>query len=110
MAKVDNFELDEKNRLVLVSANPKIYPLPVIFSASYMMLDQAFVVVDGNPEVEIVVSLRPKKGQSLEQLARDFNNQLLNYAVNACESKKTALLRDQIIKQAFAGHTRADQK
>jgi len=108
MPTIDNFETDEKNNLVLISVNPQIYPLPVVFSASYMMLDQAFVVVDGNPETEIVVSLRPKADQNLEQLAQTFNSQLLNYAVNANESSKTALLRDQLIKQAFAGHTKTD--
>ncbi len=108
MPTIDNFEIDQKNNLVLISVNPKIYPLPVVFSASYMMLDQAFVVVDGNPKTEIVVSLRPKAGQNLEAIARNFNSQLLNYAVNASESSKTALLRDQLIKQAFAGHTKTD--
>ena len=108
MAKADNFEIDQKNNLVLVSVNPRFFPLPVIFSASYLMMDQAFVVIDGDRERQVVVSLRPRNRESLEQLARSFNDELLNYAVNSSESKKTERLRDEIIKQAFSGHSKGD--
>lgn len=110
MPAIDNFEIDKKENLALVSVNPKIYPLNVVFSASYLMMDRAFVVIDGNPETEIVVSLRPRNNEKPEGLARQFNDELLNYAVNDCESRKTATLRDEIIKQAFAGHSKSDQK
>ena len=108
MTAIDNFEVNKKQNTVLVSVNPKVYPLNVIFSASYLMMDQAFVVVDGNPETEIVVSLRPRAKQELEVIARNFNDQLLNYAVNDAESKKTEKLRDALIKDAFAGHLQRD--
>jgi len=110
MPAIDNFEIDEKNKLALVSLNPKIFPLPVIFSASYLLMDKAFVVIDGDPERQIVVSLRPRGKESPEQIARLFNDELLNYAVNSNESKKTEKLRDEIIKQAFAGNSKADSK
>ena len=105
MEKEDNFELDKKNNLALVSVNPKIYPIAVIFSASYMLMDKAFVVLDGSPETQIVVSLRPRARESLQELARLFNDELINYTVNNAESRKTERLRDEIIKQAFAGHS-----
>ncbi len=105
MGEKDNFETDEKQSLVLVSVNPKIFSLPVIFSAAYWMMDKAFVVIDGSPETQVVVSLRPRKNQKLEELARLFNDELLNYAVNAEETKKTESLRNELIKQAFAGHS-----
>jgi len=110
MAKEDNFELDHEKNIVLVSVNPKVYPLEVVFSSAYMMMDQAFVVIDGNPETEIVVSLRPRSSQSLSQLARSFNDELLNYAVNFSQAKKTEKLRESLIKQAFAGHSRDAEK
>ncbi len=108
MTTIDNFELDKSQNIVLVSVNPKVYSLNVIFSASYLMIDQAFVVVDGDPQTEIVVSLRPRAGQKLETIARNFNDQLLNYAVNTAESKKTEKLRAELIKDAFAGHVQSD--
>jgi His-Xaa-Ser system protein HxsD len=110
MPSVDNFEIDKKENIAIVSVNPKIYPLNVVFSASYLMMDRAFVVIDGNPETEIVVSLRPRAKEKPEALARQFNDELLNYAVNDCESRKTALLREELVKSAFAGHSRSGQK
>ena len=92
----------------MVSVNPKIYPLNVVFSASYFMMDKAFVVIDGNPDQEIVVSLRPKDNHALDELARTFNDELLNYAVNNAESKKTEKLREELVKDAFAGHSKTD--
>ena len=108
MTAIDNFEVNKKENTVLVSVNPKVYPLSVIFSASYLMMDQAFVVIDGDPETEIVISLRPRAEHGLEEIARNFNDQLLNYAVNDAESKKTEKLRDALIKDAFAGHLQRD--
>jgi His-Xaa-Ser system protein HxsD len=105
MEQIDNFELDKKQNLALISVNPKVFPLPVIFSASYWMMDKAFVVIDGSPS-QIVVSLRPKAKQNLEELARLFNEELINNAVNASESKKTEALRNELIKLAFAGHSK----
>jgi len=110
MLATDNFEIDQKNKVVLVSVNPKVFSLPTIFSASYALMDQAFIVLDGSPETEIVVSLRPRSKQGLEEIARSFNDELLNYAVNNEESKKTEKLRGEIVKQAFAGHSKTDQK
>jgi len=42
----------------------------------------------------------------LEALARQFNDELLNYSVNTNESKKTETLRNELVKQAFAGHSK----
>ena len=108
MESIDNFELDEGKKLALVSINAKIYPLPVIYSACYSLMDKAFVVIDGSPETEIVVSLRPRNDEKLEEIARQFNDELLNYAVNNEESKKTEKLRDELVKDAFAGHSKTD--
>ena len=108
MVAIDNFEVDKGRNIVLISVNPRVYPLNVIFSASYLIMNQAFAIIDGDPESEIVVSLRPRKGQKLEELARNFNDQLLNYAVNNAESKKTEKLREELVKDAFAGHSQSD--
>lgn len=105
-----NFEIDRKSNTALVSVNPKIYPLDVVFSAAYSMMGKAFVVLDGNPETEVVACLKPRQKEKPESLARQFNDELLNFAVNQEESKKTRLLREEIIKQAFLGHTRSDKK
>lgn len=106
MVKLDNFEMDNEKGIVLVSINPKIYSLEVIFSSAYVLMDKAFIVIDGDPETEVVVSIRPKNSEKLESLASEFNDELLNYAVNTEQSRKTEQLRSNLIKEAFAGHSK----
>ncbi len=95
-----NAELHCKENFALVALNPKLYPMPVIFSAAYILLDKAFIVIDGSID-QVVVSLQPKQGKDLRSLVRQFNSQLINYSVNAAESKKTGRMRDELIKRAL---------
>lgn len=105
MPNFGNIELNWEENFALVSVNPKIYALPVVFSAAYIMLEKAFVVIDGNPEEQIVVSLEPKSGKDIEGLAREFNEQLVNFAVNLEQSKATKSIREEFVKQAFLTHS-----
>ncbi len=98
-----NAELHEKRNFALVALNPKIFSLPVIFSAAYVLLDRTFIVIDGTSD-QIVVSLQPKEGKNLRELVEMFNNQLINYSVNFAESKKTERIRAELVKRAFLTH------
>ena len=103
---MENVELFKGKNLALVSVNPKVYSLGVVFAAAYVLLEKAFVVIDGDPGDQIVVSLEPKKGKDIETLATDFNEQLINFAVNFDQSARTKNIRDEFIKQAFLSHSR----
>jgi His-Xaa-Ser system protein HxsD len=95
-------EINQKENNVLVSVNPKIYPLEVIYSAAYVLIDKAYIVIDGDPEEEVIVELKPKeKSTDLEILGRDFNNELLNYAVYKTQSEKNAGLRQALLQRAL---------
>jgi His-Xaa-Ser system protein HxsD len=97
---VSNLEIHKDH--VLVSINPKIYPLDIVYSALYVFLDRAYVVVDGDPKREIVVELRPKdRNKGLEELGRDFNNELINYAVYTFQSEKGKQMRDYVVRRAM---------
>ncbi|MFH0874557.1 MAG: hypothetical protein V1859_01375 [archaeon] len=94
---IGNIELHEDEGYAILSVNPKFYPLDIVYSASYTFLDRAYIFLNGNPEEEILVELRYKENNGdLEILARDFNNELINYAVYQKQSEKN---RD--IRQAF---------
>lgn len=97
--KTSNMEL-YGDRLLL-SINPKIYPLDVVYSAAYSLLDKAYVVLDGDPEEEIIAEVRSKGGVDLRALGDEFNNELLNYAVYKKQSEKNALIRQAIIQRAL---------
>ena len=103
-----NLEICENDGCVLISVDPKIYPLDVIYSAAYVFLDKTYVLIRGNPKKEIIVELKPKEeydliiardiklkpkekhsmGVILEQFGREFNNELLNYITYSKLTKK----------------------
>jgi len=98
---VGNLEINKKENKVLISVNPKIYPLDVIYSASYVFIDKNYVFLDGNVKKKIIVELKPKQKYDLEKLGREFNNELLKYADFKKRSKQTKQVREMIIQRAL---------
>lgn len=99
---LENLELHPEHNSVLISVNPKIFPLEVVYSATYSLMDKAYSIIDGDPEEEIFVELKPKdKKLDLEQLGREFNNELLNYAVYMVQNSKNQDLINTLIQRAF---------
>lgn len=95
-------EINKKEGYVLISINPKIYPLDVVYSAAYVLLDKAYVVIDGDPEEEIIVEIRAKeKKGDIEEIGHELNNELINYAVYKTQSEKNQPIRQAIIQRAL---------
>lgn len=105
--KTDNLEIDEPGQSLVVKVNPRFYPLEVIYSAAYALLDRAYVTLDGDPQQEILVKMRPVQpsGADLERLGREFNNELLNYTMYAVQSERNKAVRDAIIQRALLTST-----
>lgn len=99
---MENFEIDKEKNSVLVSVNPKIYPLDVIYSAAYVFTDNCYVLLDGDPQDEVIVELKPKNSSlELEKIAMEFSNELLNYANYAMQSLRNARIREIILQRAL---------
>jgi len=98
---VSNIEIDKKENSCILSINPKIYSLDVIYSAAYVFLDKAYLLLDGDPETEIIVKLKPKEEYSLEKLGDEFNNELINYSYYKVQSMKNQRIREAIIQRAL---------
>ncbi len=99
---IDNLELHCDEGYVNIFVNPKIYPIDVVHSASYVFMDRSFVVLDGDPKKKIIVKLRPRaKNKSLEELGRSFNDELLNYAVYNAQSEKNKTIKEAIVQKAL---------
>jgi len=96
-----NLEMNHKDGIVTVSINPKIYPLDVVFSAGYVFTEKNYVLIDGDPEEEIVVELKPKGKEDIEKLGRNFNNELVNYASYAVQTMKNQRLRESILNRVL---------
>lgn len=95
-----NFEA--KDGSITVSVNPKIYPLDVIFSAAYLFTDKNYIVLDGNPEEEVLVEIKPKeKTENVENIALEFNNELINYGAYAVQMARNAHTRLHILQKVL---------
>ena len=102
MSIVNNLEIREKENLIIISINAKIYPLSVVFLAAYSFLDRAYVTINSKHEDEIFVALRTMaEGDQPEFLGREFNNEIINQAFFLMNSEKTLWLREEIIYDAF---------
>lgn len=99
---IDNLEIHKGKSNVIISVNPKVYPIDTIFSAAYIFIDKAYVIVDGDPSEEIIVQLKAKdKKTDLEKLGREFNNELINYSFYAAQTAKNMPIRTAIVQRAF---------
>ena len=96
-----NLKINEKEGYALFSINPRIYPLDIIYSASYILMDKAYIFLDGDPEEEILVEIRKKEEieEDLKQVVYAFNNELLNYAVYRKQSERNKKIRETILQK-----------
>jgi His-Xaa-Ser system protein HxsD len=99
----ESVKIFENEGYALFSVNPKIYPLELIYSASYILMDRAYIFLDGDPQTEILVELRKKEGikESIKKIVFDFNDELLNYAVYKQQSEKNKGVRDAILRKVI---------
>lgn len=95
----DNVKIEKDS--VILSINPKLYPLETVYSAAYVFLDRAYILLDGNPEKEIIVNLKPKETEDLEKLGREFLNELINYADYQKRAEQTKKVREVLLQRAL---------
>jgi His-Xaa-Ser system protein HxsD len=98
---VNNLEINKKDNYVMVSVNPQFYNLEVVYSAAYSLMDRAYIIIGGNPQMETLVELRPKEKYDLETLGREFNNELINYAVYIMQTMRNKKEKELIMKKAL---------
>ena len=87
--------------VVTININPDIYPLDVIYSASYVFLERTHIFLDGCPTEEVFVEMKSKKNEDLEKLAMDFIDELITYADYKKRAEKSKKIREAIIQRAL---------
>jgi len=93
----------KKNELI-ISLNPKIYPLEAIYGACYVFIDRAYLFLDGSVDKEIKVFIKGKeelKVKEIESLVGEFKNELLNYTLRLSIAKNTKKIRETIVERAL---------
>ena len=92
---------------ITISVNPKIYPLDVIYTTAYVFLDNYYIIIDGDPEKEILIRVFPKAedssgGKPHENIEKEFNNMLINYSLYKVQSERSSEVRKYIMQRALA--------
>lgn len=103
MTEKYNFKIDSTNKTISISISPLIFPRPVILLAAYHFIEDSKVIVDGDENL-VTVTLIPEKklGETeLEELAYEFNIQLISSFVEDEESRKHVGTRETMLKAAL---------
>lgn len=86
---------------VTITINPKLYALETIYSAGYVFLDRAYILLDGDPKKDILVKLKPKEKEDLKKLGLEFFNELINYADYQKRAEQTKKIREMLLERAL---------
>jgi len=97
-----NFKIDSSNKTVSISVSSLIFPKPVILRAAYHFIEEGKVVVEGDDKM-ITVTIIPDRAAEpdLEELAYEFNIQLISSFVEDEESKKHVGARETMLRAAL---------
>jgi His-Xaa-Ser system protein HxsD len=96
---LEEVDSKEEGSSTIITVNPKLYPLEAVYSAAYVFMDRAYIVLDGDPEKEIIIKMTPKSGEFKGDIKGEFNNELLNYADYLARAKETRKIRELILQR-----------
>lgn len=102
--QVENIQVDAARNVVTVAVNPDVYPLDVIYGASFVYVDRAFVMLDRRDDNHVLVSLTARTARDedgLQSLGGAFANELLTQALRESIAKKTQKIRELVINRAL---------
>jgi len=101
----NNYRVVAAESLVLVSVNPKLYSVEAVMMASNEFLNEAYVLIDGKADEDILVKLRPKQklknNKEYGELAMRFNNELIRSSFYIQQSSRTAELRKVLLQTSL---------
>ncbi len=83
-----------------IRLNKNIYSLEVIFSAAYVFLEKAYIKLDEENE-NIVVNISQKQGQDMQNIEKEFLNELINYSDYKKRAERSRNIREIIIQRAI---------
>ncbi|MBR9679764.1 MAG: hypothetical protein GOU99_01795 [Candidatus Altiarchaeota archaeon] len=102
----DFIQPNKKNGLVVVKINVKVFPIDLIYSAAYSIMDRAYVILDGSPEDTIYAILKPRtfKGE-LAELGRIFYDDLVASAFQTVQLVRNRDLRNALLQSLVPAGT-----
>ncbi|OGS00719.1 MAG: hypothetical protein A3G41_05770 [Elusimicrobia bacterium RIFCSPLOWO2_12_FULL_59_9] len=81
----------------------RAYGLRVIYAAAYVLMDRAYVLLEGNPKSKVTVYLKLKSdcSQNLKQLRATFLSELATQKLRWMLAEANQPVREHIIKEAL---------
>lgn len=76
--------------------------MQAIYSAAYVFTDRAYVKLDGDPELEVIVSICPKDlSVDAAVLSKEFDNELLSFAEYYERLGNTKNIREFVLQRGL---------
>ena len=98
-----------KDGVSIIFLNPSLYPIDVIYGAAYSLIEDAFFLFDGDPDIEVSVNISLKKdlepslaSKELERISKEFYNNLLIENCNRINSSTKELARGLLLRKSFS--------
>ena len=92
MSPKPDIEIDKEDNSLWITIDPKDYSLKNVIKASSYFLESCNVLVDGDPEMGLVVELRPTNPELLEKTSNEFKEILEN--INNIKNDKNNLFSE----------------
>jgi His-Xaa-Ser system protein HxsD len=89
-----------------VQVDSGIYPIGVVMKAAYWLTDRCYLHISRSGGSHFCVELRPKQSKEiagLRELAGEFCNSLVDFAVRHQVFSETKSSRDALLRAAFKG-------
>lgn len=100
-----NFEINLEQKQVMIKVASSIFPVQTILRAAYHFIEETDVIVDQQKDKVLVIFIKeteqPTK-ESLQELAYEFNVQLISSFLEEAESNKHVSLREELVKAALS--------
>ena len=82
-----------------------IYSKEAIFATAYIFIEKAFFILDYNKNDEIIINIELKNNKEnkneLENVVKEFLNEIINYENYLIQSKESKEIRETILKRAL---------
>lgn len=104
VSELEELVYAEDGRRVSFTLDETVYPRDAIYGAAYVFLDKAFVFMSRPADQRVEVRLKPKEDAgpgTLEALAGEFANALLDQVVRFRVAESTGRIREYYIARAF---------
>jgi len=98
-------QTNQEGSTLTIELDEGLYPKDAIYSAAYIFIDRCYVRLDRPKADKISVQLKLKEGveRSLDEMAGEFQNELLTQAWRSQIVDESQSLIEQVTTQALAG-------